>query len=167
MKRIITIFAVIISSIFGAAATSNFPAVPQDGKNNGLALNDNPDSIIGEYLITDQGNDTKVRFTKNEDGTYDCRTFWMADPIDPSTGKPWVDSRNPDKSLRNRRTDSMVIISGLKYDAAKKVWNGAKVYDPNRGIKANVTCQFLSNGDFQLKGTVLGIGEKVVWKKLK
>lgn len=131
------------------------------------ALNDKADSIIGEYLVPDPGNDSKVRFTKNADGTYNCQIFWMESNINPDTGKPWTDIHNPDKSLRSRRCDSIVIISGLRYDAGKKVWNGAKIYDPNRGIKANVTCQFMPDGKLMLKGTVLGIGEKVYWNKLK
>lgn len=130
-------------------------------------LNDNPDSILGEYLIPDPGNDAKCRFTKNADGTFRCQMFWFEQPIDPKTGQPWLDVHNPDKSLRGQKTETMVIIDGLKYNAEKKVWDGAKVYDPNRGIKANVTICFTPDGSLMLKGTVLGIGEKVYWKKLK
>ena len=130
-------------------------------------LNDKADSIVGEYLVPDPGNDSKVRFTKNSDGSFNCQIFWMENKVNPDTGQPWTDLKNPDKALRSRRCDSIVIISGLKYDAEKKVWTGAKIYDPNRGIKANVTCQFMPDGTLMLKGTVLGIGEKVYWKKLK
>ena len=143
-----------------AALLCFLPAMAQN------PLNDNPDSIVGEYLIHDKSGDSKVRFTRNSSGTYDCQVFWVKNAIDPETGQPWLDYRTPDKSLRSRRTDSIVIILGLKYNADKKQWDGAKIYDPVRGIKANVTCMFLPDGRFQLKGTVLGIGEKSIWKKL-
>lgn len=130
--------------------------------------NDSADSIVGEYLIPDSKNgDSKVRFTKNANGTYDCQVFWLAKPIDPSTGKPWLDFRNPDKSARNVRADQLFIIKGLKYDSSAKMWNGAKVYDPNRGISANVKCKFTNDGALEVKGTVLGIGETQHWQKLK
>ena len=153
MKKIMTLLAAALLTCLSVSAQN--------------ALNDKADSIVGEYLVPDPGNDSKVRFTRNQDGTFDCQIFWMENKINPDTGQPWTDIKNPDKSLRGRRCDSIVIISGLKYDSDKKVWNGTKIYDPNRGIKANVTCQFMPDGQLQLKGTVLGIGEKVYWKKLK
>lgn len=131
------------------------------------ALNNTADSILGEYLVPDPGNDSKVRFTKNGDGTYKCQIFWLENTTDPSTGQPWLDFRNPDKSLRSQRCDQIVLVDGLKYDSAKKNWSGAKIYDPNRGIKANVTCYFNEAGKLVVKGTVLGIGETQYWVRLK
>lgn len=153
MKKITLLMAVVLSFAMAAGAQNK--------------LNESPDSILGEYLVPDPGNDSKVRFTKNADGTFDGQVFWLESNIDPSTGQPWLDFRNPDKSLRNVRCDQLFIVRGLKYDARKKVWNGAKIYDPNRGIKANVTCEFDSNGQLRVRGSVLGIGETQHWKKLK
>lgn len=131
-------------------------------------LNNEADAIVGEYLVPDAKNgDSKVRFTKNPDGTYDGQVFWLQNPIDPKTGKPWLDFRNPDKAKRTVRCDQLFIVKGLQYNAAKKQWDGAKVYDPNRGISAKMTGKFLENGSFEVRGTVLGIGESQQWKKLK
>lgn len=130
-------------------------------------LNDDPDSILGEFMIEGMGNDTRVLFEKKPDGTMECRILWMEKAVDPATGKPLLDVKNPDKSLRDGRVDRATIIRGLKYDPEKKVWNGGRIYDPSRGIKANVTCQFLPDGRFQLRGSVLGIGEKVYWRKIQ
>ena len=153
MKRFIVIMALALLS-----------ALPLSAQN---PLNDKADSILGEYLVPDAKNgDSKVRFTKNADGTYDCQVYWLAIPIDPKTGKPWLDFRNPDKSKRNVRCDQLYIIRGLKYNAEKKQWDGTKVYDPNRGISVKVTGKFIANGSFEVRGTVLGIGESQQWKKL-
>jgi len=132
------------------------------------ALNNKAESIVGEFFVPDAKNgDSKVRFTQNQDGTFDCMVFWLAQPIDPSTGKVWLDFRNPDKSKRNVRCDQLYIIRSLKYNAEKKQWDGAKVYDPNRGISAKVTCKFAKSGELEVRGTVLGIGETQLWKKVK
>jgi len=131
-------------------------------------LNTNPDALIGEYFVPDAKNgDSKVKFYKAQDGTYTCQVFWLAIPNDPATGKPWLDTKNPDKSLRSRRSDSLILVTGLKYNADKQQWDGAKIYDPNRGIKVNFNCKFISDTKLQMRGSVLGIGETQIWDKLK
>lgn len=152
MKKIALLFALLM-----AAA----PGFAQD-------LNAKADNILGDYLVPDKKNgDSKVHFTKNPDGTYDCRVYWLQIPVDPATGKPWLDFRNPDKSKRSQRVDQLYLIRGLKYNASKKQWDGVKIYDPNRGINANVTCKLTPSGDLQVKGTILGIGESYVWPRCK
>ena len=83
-----------LSVIFAILALIPFAGKAQN------SLNSRPDSVIGVFLVPEKGNDSKVEFTKNADGTYDCAIVWMESPIDPSTGKTWCDVKNPDKSLR-------------------------------------------------------------------
>ena len=128
-------------------------------------LNENADSIVGIYLVPDEGNDSKVEFTKNADGTYDCVIIWLQNPNDPSTGKPWLDVANPKKELRTRPCMGLKLVQGLKYDSAKKNWGGTKIYDPNRGINANVKMSFEADGKLSVRGSLLGIGETQLWIK--
>ena len=149
MKRFLIALTAVLFAMLPASAQS--------------AKNSSADNIIGKYESV-QGTDAyKVEVTKNADGTYKAQIYWMKDPIDPRTGKKALDVKNPDKSLRNRPCDQIVLIQNLKYIPAKKVWGDAKIYDPQRGIKANVTAQFLQDGSLSLKATVLGIGETVYW----
>ena len=125
------------------------------------------DAILGDYYVKDAKNgDSKVRFTKNAQGTYDCKIIWIKDPIDPKTGQPWKDFRNPDKSLRDKELNGAFLVRGLVYDPSGDKWSGAKIYDPNRGIKANATMKFSSPDKLEVSGKVLGIGEKQIWDKL-
>lgn len=149
MKRFLIALTAVLFAMLPASAQS--------------AKNSSADNIIGKYESV-QGTDAyKVEVTKNADGTYKAQIYWMKDPIDPKTGKKALDVKNPDKSLRNRPCDQIVLIQNLKYIPAKNVWGDAKIYDPQRGIKANVTAQFLQDGRLSLKATVLGIGETVYW----
>lgn len=149
MKRFLIALTAVLFAMLPASAQS--------------AKNSSADNIIGKYESV-QGTDAyKVEVTKNADGTYKAQIYWMKDPFDPRTGKKALDVKNPDKSLRNRPCDQIVLIQNLKYIPAKKVWGDAKIYDPQRGIKANVTAQFLQDGRLSLKATVLGIGETVYW----
>ena len=125
------------------------------------------DSILGEYYLPDDKNgDSKVRFTKNGNGTYDCTIIWIKEPNDPKTGKPWLDSKNSDKSLRNRPLVGIKIVEGISYDKSAGLWSGAKIYDPNRGIKANATIKLLGSGRLEVSGKIMGIGETQIWEKL-
>ena len=151
MKHILTILACAIAAILPSAAQS--------------ALNDKGDNIVGDYYVVQNGDESKVRFTKNADGTYKCQITWLKNDKD-AKGNKALDDKNPDKSLRSTPADKIVLINGLKYNADKKQWDGAKIYDPQRGLKANVTASFTPDGRLKLRGSVMGIGETVYWKKL-
>ena len=50
-------------------------------------INDNGDNIIGEYLTDRGGHKSKVRVTKNADGTYNAQVFWVENPNDKNGNK--------------------------------------------------------------------------------
>ncbi len=131
-----------------------------------LAQNDKADNILGTYSGGSGKDAYKVKITKSPDATYKATVCWVEDLYDEN-GNVYLDVKNPDKSLRNVRVDRIVLISGLKYNADKKNWGGAKIYDPQRGIKASVTCTFDNINVLKVRGTVLGIGETEVWTRVK
>ena len=130
------------------------------------ALNDKAESIIGTYLGKQGDDQFKVSITQQKDGTFKGQVIWLEIDKD-ANGKKLLDTKNPDKSLRSTPCDQVVLFSGLEYNAKKKQWDGTKIYDPQRGIKANVQVEFTKDGLLKLRGSVLGIGENVYWKKLK
>ena len=129
-------------------------------------FNDKADNIVGEYLTERGGNKSKVRVTKNPDGTFSAQVFWVEKPFD-AKGNKRKDVKNPDKSLRNVDIDQVVIVKGLKYDAEDKTWGGTKIYDPSKGIRVNVTAEFESADKLKLRGTILGIGTTLYWTRIK
>ena len=130
-----------------------------------FAQNDKADNIIGKYICGTGKDAYKVEITRQSDGGYKCQIFWVADPLDEN-GKPSLDTKNPDKSLRNVPMDKVVLFTGLKYNAEKKHWSDTKIYDPNRGIKVKVTINFDNPKTLKVRGTVFGIGETVTWTRL-
>lgn len=128
-------------------------------------LNAEADSIVGEYETSHQGEHTKIRVTKDTDGTYRAQLFWVEDRLDKD-GDVRLDRKNPDKSLRHVPCDEIVLMSGLKYDSAHQNWGGTKIYDPTRGIRANVVCEFLPDGLLRVKGSLLGFSQSIYWEKL-
>ena len=129
-------------------------------------INDKADNIVGEYLTDRGGSKSKVRITKNAQGTYDAQVFWVENPLG-NDGKKRKDVKNPDKSLRNVDIDKVVIVRGLKYDAEDKDWGGAKIYDPTKGIRVNATAKFETAKKLKLRATIMGIGQTLYWEKIK
>ena len=128
-------------------------------------LNFEADAILGEYEVIHQGENTKVRITKDTDGTYRAQVFWVENRLDRN-GNVRLDEKNPDKTLRHVECDKIVLISGMRYDEQKQKWTDAKVYDPTRGIRANVSCEFQEDGSLRVKGSLFGFSQSIFWKKL-
>jgi uncharacterized protein (DUF2147 family) len=151
MKRFIALFIALVGF--------SFTSIAQD-------INNNPDSIIGEYLAERGGNKSKVRVTKNADGTYTAQVFWVEHPLDKN-GNKRKDTKNPDKTLRNVDIDKVVLVKGLQYIAEDKEWGGTKIYDPTKGIRVNVSAKFETPDKLKLRGTILGIGVTIYWNRIK
>ncbi len=151
MKRIILSIFVAACAALGTAA--------QD-------MNAAADNIIGEYFTDYGGEDSRIRITKDSDGTYKAQVFWCEVTKD-AKGNILRDDKNPDKNLRNTPVDQIVLVQGLKYNKDKKRWDGGKIYDPTRGIKVNATCTFTDPKSLKIRGTVMGIGETLIWTKEK
>ncbi len=84
-------------------------------------------------------------------------------------GEPEKDTENPDVKLRTRSRVGIQILSGLKYNAADKEWQGGSIYDPDNGKTYDCFAWF--DGDpniLNLKGYVAGIkwmGRSTTWTR--
>lgn len=129
-------------------------------------LNDNGDNIIGEYMSDRGGSKSKIRVTKNSDGSYNAQVFWVENP-NGKDGKKRKDEKNPDKALREVDIDQVVLVKGLKYIPSKKMWGDAKIYDPTKGLRVNATAEFETKDKLKLRGTILGMGVTLYWIRIK
>ncbi|MBR1550191.1 MAG: DUF2147 domain-containing protein [Bacteroidales bacterium] len=135
------------------------PAVAQN------TLNNSADNIVGTYSGK-QGDDRfRAKIVKLTNGTYRAQVVWLEHDRD-AKGNKLLDTKNPDKSLRNTPADRIVLFSGLRYNASKQRWDDTKIYDPQRGIRAKLTVWFTSDGRLALKGSLWGLSETVYWNKL-
>ena len=133
---------------------------------NAQDLNSKGDNILGNYLSIKDGSKSKIKITKAEDGTYTAQVYWVEKALD-ANGNKRKDVKNPDKSLRNVDIDKVVIVRGLKFDKEEGEWNGAKIYDPSKGIRVNVEAEFVDAKKLKLFGNIWGIGTTIYWTKLK
>ena len=130
------------------------------------ALNDKADNIVGTYEGEQNGDRFKAKIEKMSDGTYRGQVIWLEHDSDKN-GNKILDTKNPNKKLRNTPADRIVLFSGLKYDAKDKEWSGTKIDDPQRGMNAKMVAKFSSDGRLKITGSVLVVSESVYWKRLK
>ena len=129
-------------------------------------LNNSADNIVGTYTGK-QGDDRfRARIVKLANGTYRAQVVWLEHDRDAS-GNKILDTKNPDKKLRNTPADRIVLFSGLKYNASKQRWDDTKIYDPQRGIRAKLTAWFTADGRLALKGSLWGLSETVYWTRVE
>ena len=152
MKRFSTLLLLMIITVATMQAQNSF--------------NSKPDAIVGTYRVVHDGEVSKVRVYRCGDGSYAAQCIYLQDSIDKKTGKLRLDSKNPDKNLRTVPCNKVVILRALRYNAKKQRWDGGRIYDPTRGIKAHCTCEFEPDGRLKLRGSVMGIGETIYWIKL-
>ena len=81
-------------------------------------------------------------------------------------GRVRVDERNPEKMLRNVPCNQIVLMTGLKYDQARKRWGDTMIYDPTRGLFSNVTCEFKEEKGLRVRMSFLCFSQISWWRKL-
>ena len=133
---------------------------------NAQDLNSNGDNILGEYLSIKDGGKSKIKITKEANGTYTAQVYWVERALDAS-GNKRKDVKNPDKSLRNVDLDKVILVKGLKYDAKDKEWTDTKIYDPGSGKIYSVDIEFKDAKTLKVYGNILGIGKTVYWTRIE
>jgi uncharacterized protein (DUF2147 family) len=145
-------FILIVSSFMLLVSVSSFNAQP-----------DNPDAIVGVWK-TGEGT-AMVRIYKNGD-KYQGKVVWLKEPTDPETGKPKVDKKHPDESVRSRPILGLVNVWGFVYKG-DNVWNKGKIYDPKNGNTYSCNIKLESANKMEVRGFVgvSLIGRTDIWTR--
>lgn len=84
-------------------------------------------------------------------------------------GQPPKDDKNPDAKLKSRSRLGLQILSGLKYNASEKEWQGGRIYDPTTGKTYDCYAWFDKDSNtLNMKGYVVGIkwlGKSTNWTR--
>ncbi len=129
----------------------------------GFAKANNADALVG-FWKTGEGN-AVVQIYKQGDA-YFGKIVWLKEPIDPTTGKPKIDSKNEDPSLKGRPLLSMVNLRDFKFIKTNH-WEDGKIYDPKSGEDYSCKLTMVDNNTLEVRGYV-GIslfGRTDTWKR--
>jgi uncharacterized protein (DUF2147 family) len=127
---------------------------------NCFAASAGAEEFVGTWL-TEQG-DAHVRVERCR--AQMCGTVvWLRDPLDPKTGKPQVDDKNPNASLRNRPIIGLRIFA-MDQDATG-AWTGG-IYNSDDG--KNYRGRLSPRGDTEIEvhgcdGSMCG---SEVWRRV-
>ncbi|MCB5247364.1 MAG: DUF2147 domain-containing protein [Candidatus Cloacimonetes bacterium] len=104
-----------------------------------------------EGLWYDQDKDAKIQIYKTKSGNYDGKIVWQKVPNED--GKPKVDKKNPDKSLRSRPLMNLVIVKHLKSKGNNK-YDGGTIYDPKSGNTYASKAELTGPNTMKLRGYI-------------
>jgi uncharacterized protein (DUF2147 family) len=98
-----------------------------------------------------QAGDARVQVSRCGSGI--CgRIVWLRDPIDPKTGQPQVDDKNPNPALAQRPIIGLSIFIGMQEVSANK-WSG-RIYNADDGQTYTTHVTVQSNSALEVQGCV-------------
>jgi uncharacterized protein (DUF2147 family) len=110
------------------------------------------DDIIGNWK---NGEGTGIiQIYKTKTSHYAGKIIWLKEPIDPETGKPKLDKRNPDKSKQLTPTLGLVNIWGFIFDEDDKMWIDGTIYDPKTGKEYSCKAEMKKNNVLEVRGYI-------------
>jgi len=105
---------------------------------------------------------------KEENGKFTGTVIFII-PEKYVNGQPETDHQNPDAKLKSRSRLGLQILSGLKYNASDKEWQGGRIYDPDNGKTYDCYAWFDKDANtLSIKGYVVGIkwlGRSTTWAR--
>jgi uncharacterized protein (DUF2147 family) len=104
-----------------------------------------------EGIWLTQAGDAKVRVSRCGGGICGV-VVWLKDPIDPATGKPQVDDKNPNSALQRRPIIGLALFSGMRAAGPNK-WSG-RIYNADDGKTYASTISVAGPGTLRVEGCV-------------
>jgi uncharacterized protein (DUF2147 family) len=116
---------------------------------NAHAQNTGGDAVLGVWK---NGEGTGlIQITKRGDKYYG-KIVWLKIPNDPN-GKPRVDEKNPDETLRSRPLKGMENMRDFIYNGKDK-WEDGRIYDPKNGHDYACTMTLTNPNTLEVRGYV-------------
>jgi uncharacterized protein (DUF2147 family) len=116
--------------------------------------------VSGIWLT--QAGDAKVRVSKCGGGL--CGVIvWLKTPIDPATGKPAVDDKNPNPSLARRPMIGLPLFMGMQPSGPNK-WSG-QIYNADDGNSYASNVSVAGPGQLRVEGCVGALCGGETWSR--
>lgn len=103
----------------------------------------------GSSVWLTQAGDARVQV--GPCGAYLCgKVVWLKRPIDPQTGQPAIDDKNPNPALRNRPMIGVQLFIDMQATASN-AWSG-KIYNADDGKTYDSTVTAMDPQHLQVRG---------------
>ena len=120
--------------------------------------------ILGKWLTAEEKGRVKIYQCNGDE--YCGKIVWTKNN---AQGKPpKFDENNPDPDKRDRKILGLTILKGLEYNADEEIWEGGKIYDPNKGKKYNCYVELVNPDKLKLRGYIgfSMIGRSSYWTRI-
>ena len=116
--------------------------------------------VTGIWLT--QAGDAKVRVSKCGGGL--CGVIvWLKDPIDPATGKPQIDDKNPNPALAKRPMIGLPLFQSMRPSGPNK-WSG-RIYNADDGKSYTSNISVSGPGTLRVEGCVGALCGGETWSR--
>ena len=122
------------------------------------------DRVVAKWL--NASGDGQIMIYKKGD-KYVGRLVWLKEPYDQD-GKPKIDSKNPNASLKTRPLLGTEILKDFVY-LGDGVWDQGSIYDPKTGKTYSSKMSMINNNKLSVRGYV-GIsilGRTEIWQRIQ
>lgn len=120
-----------------------------------------PSDPIGVWLT--QAGDAKVAISRC--GPSICgRIVWLKAPIDPETGKPQLDDKNPNPSLAKRRIVGLGILIGMTSKDGS-TWSG-HIYNADDGKTYSASLSLQAENALKVTGCAGSFCGSETWSRV-
>lgn len=117
---------------------------------------------LGGVWLT-QAGDAKVAVSRC--GSSLCgRIVWLKTPIDPATGKPQVDDKNPNPSLAKRRVIGLGILIGMT-SRDSTTWSG-RIYNADDGKTYSASISLPAENALKVTGCAGSLCGSETWSRV-
>jgi len=120
------------------------------------------DKILGTWLTADKK--AHVEMYKSND-IYYGKIIWLQQPNDPTTGKPKLDSKNPDAAKRSQAILGSIIFYNFKYKDGE--YSGGKIYDCRDGQIYTGKLWVNADGTLSMRGYIGFLYSTETWTRVK
>lgn len=119
--------------------------------------------IVGKWL--NQDKDAHIDLYQQK-GKYYGKIIWLKTPNNDN-GKPKVDDKNPNKSLKNTPILGLVFMKDFSYNTEDKEWTDGSIYDPKSGKTYSCTVWLEDNNTLNVRGYWGFIYNTSTWTRVK
>lgn len=126
--------------------------------------NHHADSIIGIW----QNGTGKGHIQIYKQGAkYFGKIIWLKEPMDKNTGRPKLDSKNPDPAQRNNPIIGLIMMRNFTYDNGE--WTGGHIYNPQEGKEYKAYLKMQDQNTLLVRGYIgiSLIGKTDTWVRVR
>jgi len=122
-----------------------------------------PDEILG---IWQNGSGKGHIQIYKDKGKYFGKIIWLNQPTDEH-GKPKVDKKNPNESMRSKPIIGSIVLRDFSYDDHE--WSGGKIYNPEDGKEYKSYLKLKDPKTLAVRGYIgfSWIGKTDTWTRIR